>query len=138
MKNTIFIILGLGGLFYYFKNKNKSATDIIPVTPKPSTGTKPKPTTGTKPAIAPQIMAPLPPPPYKVNDILKVKLPYLSDTAYNLPFGTSAGLIKEGIYLGYSPVYKDFIKLRATFYSGIYNVPTTKDIWVNSKKWTKF
>jgi hypothetical protein len=134
MKNTIFIILGLGGLFYYFKNKNKSVTPVTPVTPKPTTTTKPK----TKPKTKPTTMAPLPPPPYKVNDILKVKLPYLSDTAYNLPFGTTAGQIKEGIYLGYSPVYKDFIKLRATYYSGIYNAPNTKDVWVNSKKWSKF
>ena len=83
-------------------------------------------------------MAPLPPPPFKVNSLIKLKIPYVKDESYDVPFGKFAGNVKDGIYLGYSPVYKDFIKIRATFYSGLYNVPTTRDVWVNIKKWTQF
>ena len=144
MKNTILIILGLGGLFYLLKDKLTPTAQPTPTpTPTPTPGTTPGTTPGKKkPTVkttkAPILMAPLPPPPYKLNDILKLKLPLLQDMSYELPFGKTIGPIKEGIYLGYSPVFKDWIRLRATYYSGLYNAPNTRDVWVRAKNWTKY
>jgi hypothetical protein len=135
MKNTILIILGLGGLWYFLKRK-----DITPVTPITPTPTPVKPTgiktTTTKPKID-LSKTPLPPPAFKINDILRVKLPFLQDMSFDMPFGKQTGNVKEGIYLGYSPVYGNWIKIRATFAQGIYNVPTTRDVWVKATNWKK-
>lgn len=142
MKNTILIILGLGGLFYLLKDKLTPTAQ-----PTPTPGPTPKPTPGTTPGTTPkpktpvkanQTMAPLPPPAFKINDILKLKLPFVQDISYEVPFGKVVGPIKEGIYLGYSPVYGNWIKLRATYYSGLYNAPSTRDVWVRATNWTKY
>lgn len=136
MKNAIYIILGLGGLFYLLKSR-------VVATPAPApapTPTPVKPTTLKPTATKPKkdlSKTPLPPPAFKVNDILKVKLPFLQDMSYTMPFGTTTGNVKEGIYLGYSPVYGNWIKIRATFAKGLYNVPTTQDVWVRATNWKK-
>lgn len=136
MKNTIFIILGLGGLFYLLKSRIKTTPAPTPTpTPTPVKPTKVK-TTTTKPKID-LSKTPIPPPAFKINDILKVKLPFLQDMSYTMPFGTTTGMVKEGIYLGYSPVYGNWIKIRATFAKGLYNMPTTQDVWVRATNWKK-
>ena len=138
MKNTIFLILGLGGLWYFLKRK-----DVTPVTPITATTRSTKPIKGkalkdtaTKPKID-LSKTPLPPPAFKVNDILKLKMPFVGDMAYEFPFLRPIKNIKEGIYLGYSPVYGNWIKLRTTFNTGLYNAPTTKDVWVKATNWIK-
>ena len=137
MKNAIYIILGLGGLFYLLKSRIVATPAPAPTpTPTPVKPTTLKPT-ATKPKKVDKSITPLPPPAFKVNDILKVKLPFLQDMSYTMPFGTTTGNVKEGIYLGYSPVYGNWIKIRATFAQGIYNVPTTKDVWVKATNWKK-
>lgn len=140
MKNTIFIILGLGGLYYFFKKKNVTPSQALTPTPtaiKPTAikTTNTKPTT-TKPKVD-LTKTPLPPPAFKINDILKLKIPFVADMSYELPFGKTIGNIKEGIYLGYSPVYSNWIKLRATYYTGIYKAPMVKDVWVRATNWIK-
>jgi hypothetical protein len=136
MKNTIFIILGLGGLFYLLKSRITTTPTTAPTptpTPVKPTGVK---TTTTKPKID-LSKTPIGPPAFKINDILRVKLPFLQDMSYDMPFGKQTGNVKEGIYLGYSSVYGNWIKIRATFAQGIYNVPTTRDVWVKAINWKK-
>ena len=137
MKNALYIILGLGGLFYLLKSRVVATPAPAPTpTPTPVKPTAIK-TTTTKPKIIDNSKTPIPPPAFKVNDILKVKLPFLQDMSYTMPFGTTTGNVKEGIYLGYSPNFGNWIKIRATFPQGIYNVPTTKDVWVRATNWVK-
>ncbi len=138
MKNALYIILGLGGLFYLLKSRVVTMPTTTP-TPTP-TPTPVKPiaikTTTTKPKVN-LAVTPIPPPAFKINDILTLKMPFVNDKSFNMPFGKQTGNIHEGIYLGYSPVYGNWIKLRATFPQGIYNVPTTKDVWVKATNWKK-
>lgn len=135
MKNTIFIILGLGGLYYFFKKKNVTPSQALTPTPTAIKTTNTKLTT-TKPKVD-LTKTPFPPPAFKINDILKLKIPFVADMSYELPFGKTIGNIKEGIYLGFSPVYSNWIKLRATFYTGIYKTPMVKDVWVRTTNWIK-
>lgn len=131
--NKLILILGLGTLFYFIKKKNAPLTvEPTPTEPKEAKG-KPK---ATKPKKATE-QAPIVPPPFKINDVLIPRPPRKSDTAYTLPFGKAINPVKEGLYLGYSSQYKNWIKLRVTFYTGTYQVPTTSDVWVNLNNWIK-
>jgi hypothetical protein len=136
MKNNIlYIILG-GSVLYYFYNKNKTQKAAAAA----ATAAATPPVIVAIPKIKkPQPKVILPPTPKAPNfpllSKLNLKLPIFTEKVYDNPNGKILGAAKTAEYIGYSPIYKDWIKLKIVVPVGIYNIPTIKEVWSKSTNW---
>lgn len=135
MKNTILIILG-GGLAYYFYNKLKSKQTAA-ATPPPATTPPVIVAIPKTPKPQPKVILPPTPkaPKFPLNSKLNLKLPTYQEPVYINPNGKLLGNIKTAEYIGYSPIYANWIKVKIVVPEGMYNIPTIKEAWTKLPHW---
>jgi len=137
MKNKfIYLILG-GGLAYYFYNKFKTnkQTEAAAAT----AATTPPVIVAIPKVKNPQPKVILPPTPkapnFPLNSKLNLKLPTYTEPVYINPNGKLLGNVKTAEYIGYSPIFKNWIKVKIVVPVGMYNLPTIKEAWTKLPHW---